>query len=338
VITFIIRRLFATVLLLMLVSLITFLIFFEVPRLAGQTTYDLALQYTGRSPTHSAVIAVEHQLGLNLPMYVQFGRFIRGVVAGAHYNFGPSKAWCPPPCLGYSFRSQLPVWPQLVSDIPVTLSLALGAAVLWLIGGVTIGVVSALRRGQPVDRISMLVALAGVSLPVFFTGQIVQTMFVYGHPFSVFPPIHYVSILHSPLQWAENLFLPWVVLAFLYAALYARLTRAGMLETMSEDYIRTARAKGLPARTVIFKHGLRAALTPILTIFGMDLGVLLGGAIITENVFGLYGIGQFTVLAINSQDLPEIMGVVLVATFFVVIGNLIVDILYAVVDPRVRLA
>jgi peptide/nickel transport system permease protein len=338
VITFIIRRLFATVLLLILVSLITFLIFFEVPRLAGQTTYDLALQYTGRSPTHSAVIAVEHQLGLNLPLYVQFGRFIRGIVVGAHYNFGPNKAWCPPPCLGYSFRSQLPVWPQLVSDIQVTLSLALGAAVLWLIGGVTIGIVSALRRGQPVDRISMLVALAGVSLPVFFTGQIVQSMFVYGHPFSVFPPIHYVSILQNPLQWAENLFLPWVVLAFLYAALYARLTRAGMLETMSEDYIRTARAKGLPARTVVFKHGLRAALTPILTIFGMDLGLLLGGAIITENVFGLYGIGQFTVLAINSQDLPEIMGVVLIATFFVVVGNLIVDILYAVVDPRVRLA
>lgn len=337
-ITFIIRRLFATVLLLMLISFLTFLIFFEVPRLAGQTTYDLALQYTGRSPTHSAVIAVEHQLGLNLPLQVQFGRFIRGIVVGAHYNSGPNRAWCPPPCLGYSFRSQLPVWPQIVSDIPVTLSLAIGAAALWLISGVAVGVVSALRRGQPVDRISMLIALAGVSLPVFFTGQIVQSIFVYDHPFHIFPSIHYVSILQSPLQWAENLLLPWVVLAFLYAALYARLTRAGMLETMGEDYIRTARAKGLPGRTVIFKHGLRAALTPILTIFGMDLGLLLGGAIITENVFGLYGIGQFTVAAIDNQDLPEIMGVVLVATFFVVIGNLVVDILYAVVDPRVRLA
>jgi len=337
-ITFIIRRLFATVLLLMLVSLLTFLIFFEVPRLAGQTTYSLALEYTGRSPTHSAVIAVEHQLGLDQPLLVQFGRFLRGIVVGAHYNYGPNKAWCPPPCLGYSFRNQLPVWPQLVSDITVTLSLAIGAAALWLLGGVTIGVISALRRGQPVDRISMLIALAGVSLPVFFTGQIAQSLFVYGHPFSVFPPIHYVSPLQNPFQWAENLFLPWVVLAFLYAALYARLTRAGMLETMGEDYIRTARAKGLPARTVILKHGLRATLTPILTIFGIDLGLLLGGAIITENVFGLYGIGQFTVLAIDNQDLPEIMGVVLVATFFVVIGNLIVDILYAVVDPRVRRA
>jgi peptide/nickel transport system permease protein len=330
------RRLFATVLLLILVSFLTFLIFFEVPRLAGQTTYDLAAEYAGRSPTHSAVIAVEHQLGLDQPLLVQFGRFLRGIVVGSHYNYGPNRAWCPPPCLGYSFRNQLPVWPQLISDIPVTLSLAMGAAALWLIGGVAIGVISALRRGQPVDRVSMLIALAGVSLPVFFTGQIAQSVFVYGHPFAVFPPIHYVSILQNPLQWAENLFLPWVVLAFLYAALYARLTRAGMLETMGEDYIRTARAKGLPARTVILKHGLRAALTPILTIFGIDLGLLLGGAIITENVFGLFGIGQFTVLAINNQDLPEIMGVVLIATFFIVIGNLTVDILYAVVDPRVR--
>src|SRR5262249_48766471 len=156
--------------------------------------------------------------------------------------------------------------------------------------------------------------------------------------FSILPPVRYVSFLTNPFQWAENMFLPWVVLAFLSAALYARLTRAGMLETMNEDYIRTARAKGLSARMVIFKHGLRAAFTPILTIFGLDLGLLLGGAIITENVFGLYGIGQFTVQAIDNQDLPEIMGVVLVATFFIVIGNLIVDVLYAVVDPRVRSA
>jgi peptide/nickel transport system permease protein len=338
VITFIIRRLIATVLLLVLVSLMTFLIFFEVPRLAGQTTYDLALQYTGRSPTRQAVIAVEHQLGLNQPLMVQYGRFLRGIVLGAHYNSGPNKAWCPPPCLGYSFRNQLPVWGQLVSDIPVTLSLAVGAAVLWLLGGVAIGVVSALRRGQPVDRFFMLIALAGVSLPVFFTGQIVQSVFIYRHPFAIFPPVQYVSPFSNPLSWARYMFLPWVVLAFLYAALYARLTRAGMLETMSEDYIRTARAKGLKERAVVVKHGLRAALTPILTIFGMDLGLLLGGAIIVEYTFGLYGIGEFTVMAINNQDLPEIMGVTLVATFFVVIANLAVDILYAVIDPRVRVS
>ena len=323
---------------LVLVSFVTFMIFFFVPKLAGQTTYDLAAQYVGRSPTPSAVIAVEHQLGLDQPIMVQFWRFLRGIVAGAHYNYGPNQAWCPPPCLGYSFRNQLPVWPQMVSDIPVTVSLAAGAAVLWLLGGIAVGVVSALRRGRPIDRTAMLVALIGVSLPVFFTGQIVQSMFVYGHPFTFFGSIHYVGITQNPLQWAENLLLPWIVLAFLYAALYARLTRAGMLETMNEDYIRTARAKGLPERTVIIKHGLRAALTPILTIFGLDLGLLLGGAVITEYTFGLYGVGEFTVLAINNQDLPEILGVTMLAAFFIIIANVIVDILYAVVDPRVRLA
>lgn len=338
-ITFIIRRLAATVLLLILVSMITFSIFFLVPRIAGQTTYALALQYTGRTPNHATVIQVEHQLGLDLPLWKQYWHFVSGIVVGAHFNSGPVKAWCPPPCLGYSFRNQLPVWPQMVSDIPVTLSLALGAAVFWLLGGVTIGVISALRRGSPIDRVSMVIALAGVSLPVFFTGQIAQAMFAYGKPFSWFRTwIAYVPITQNPFAWARSLLLPWIVLAFLYAALYARLTRAGMLETMNEDYIRTARAKGLAERTVIFKHGLRAALTPIITIFGMDLGLLLGGAILTEYTFNLYGLGLFTIEAIHNQDLPEIMGVTMVACFFVVIANVVVDLLYAVIDPRVKVS
>jgi len=181
----------------------------------------------------------------------------------------------------------------------------------------------------------MGVALAGVSLPIFFTGLISLALFSYKWP--IFPNVQYVSITSSPLEWAMNLVLPWVTLAFLYAALYARLTRAGMLETMNDDYIRTARAKGLPERVVIVKHGLRAALTPILTIFGMDLGLLLGGAVLTETTFGLHGLGLFTINAINNQDFPEVMGVVMLASFFIVIANLVVDVLYAVVDPRVRL-
>jgi len=216
----------------------------------------------------------------------------------------------------------------------VTASLAIGAAILWLIGGVTIGVISALKRGTIFDRFSMGVALAGVSLPIFFTGLISLELFSYKWP--IFPNVTFVPITQNPLLWARNLVLPWVTLAFLYAALYARLTRAGMLETMSEDYIRTARAKGLNERTVIVRHGLRAALTPIITIFGMDLGALLGGAVITEHTFSLNGLGQFTILAINNQDLPEILGVTMLAAFFIVIANLVVDILYAVVDPRVR--
>jgi peptide/nickel transport system permease protein len=331
---FIIRRLILTVFLLLLVSAITFAIFFLVPRLAGQTAYQLAAQYVGRNPTPDAIRAVEIKLGLNDPLYLQYGRFIKGIVVGVHYNNGPDVSYCPFPCFGYSFRNQQPVWPQLISDAPVTLSLAIGAAILWLIGGVSIGVLSALRRGSFFDRLSMGIALAGVSLPVFFTGLISLELFSY--KWALFPNVHYVAITSNPLLWARNLVLPWVTLAFLYAALYARLTRAGMLETMGEDYIRTARAKGLPERRVVVKHGLRAALTPIVTIFGLDLGLLLGGAILTETTFSMPGLGQFTILAIQNQDLPEIEGVVLIAALFIVVANMVVDILYAVVDPRVR--
>jgi peptide/nickel transport system permease protein len=334
VVTFIIRRLLAAVLVLVIVSAITFAIFFLLPRLAGQSTYQLAAQYVGRNPIPSQVLAIEHKLGLNQPVQVQFGRFLKGIVAGETYSNGPSKTYCPAPCLGYSWRDQQPVWPLLVSYIPVTLSLAIGAAVLWLISGVATGVLSALRRGSFFDRAAMSTALLGVSLPIFFTSQILLLLFSY--QWQIFPNIQYVSPFSNPLEWAKNLVLPWIALAFLYAALYARITRAGMLETMQEDYIRTARAKGLPERTVIVKHGLRAALTPVVTIFGLDLGLLLGGALVTEVTFSLHGLGYFTILAINNADLPEIMGVVLLAAFFIVIANLIVDILYAVIDPRVR--
>ncbi len=333
-ITFIVRRLLTAVFLLILVSMITFGIFYLIPRLAGQNSYELAAQYVGRNPTASAIHQVEAKLGLNQPLPVQYGRFLRGIVLGAHYNAGPSQTYCPPPCFGYSFRSQQPVWPQMVSALPVTVSLAIGAAVLWLAGGVAAGVVSALKRGSIFDRLSMAIALAGVSLPIFFTGLIALELFSY--KWALFPNVQYVSFTANPLLWARNLVLPWIVLAFLYAALYARLTRAGMLETMSEDYIRTARAKGLPERTVIVKHGLRAALTPITTIFGMDLGLLIGGAIITEVTFSLHGLGMFTYQAIQNQDFPEIMGVVMLASFFIVLANLVVDVLYAVIDPRVR--
>jgi peptide/nickel transport system permease protein len=334
VIAFIIRRLFTTIFLLLVVSLITFAIFFLIPRLAGQNAYELATQYVGRNPTRAAILQIEQKLGLNAPLYLQYGRFVKAIVVGTHYNSGTNVTYCPPPCFGYSFRSQQPVWPQMTSALPVTLSLAIGASVLWLVGGVTIGVISALRRGTFFDRFSMAVALAGVSLPIFFTGLIALELFSYKWP--LFPNVQYVPFTTNPALWARNLVLPWVTLAFLYAALYARLTRSTMLETMSEDYIRTARAKGLRERDVVVKHGLRSALTPITTIFGIDLGLLIGGAIITEVTFSLHGLGLFTYQAIQNQDFPEIMGVVLLSSFFIVIANLVVDILYAVIDPRVR--
>lgn len=334
-ILFIVRRLIVTVLLLLLVSVITFAIFFLVPRLAGQTAYQLAAQYVGRNPVPSEIQQMEAKLGLNAPLYLQYGRYIKGIVLGVHYSSGGSVSYCPFPCFGYSFRNQEPVWPQMISDAPVTISLAIGAGVIWLVGGVATGVLSALRKGSVFDRFSMGMALAGVSLPVFFTGLILLDLFSYR--WSVFPNVHYVGITTNPLQWARNLVLPWLTLALVYAALYARITRAGMLETMGEDYIRTARAKGLPEHRVILKHGLRATLTPIVTIFGMDLGLLLGGAILVETVFSMPGLGEFTILAIQNQDLPEIMGVVMLASLFIVLANMAVDILYTFIDPRVQI-
>src|SRR5690242_8645640 len=217
-ISFIIRRLISMIFLLVVVSMITFAIFFLIPRLAGQNAAELAAQYVGRNPTHAAIVQMEDKLGLNEPLQVQYWRFLSGIVAGAHYDAGPSQTYCAPPCFGYSFRTQQPVWPQLVSALPVTVSLAIGAAVLWLIGGVSIGVLSALRRGSLFDRLSMGVALAGVSLPIFFTGLISLELFSYNWP--IFPNVEYVAITANPLLWARNLVLPWVTLAFLYAALY----------------------------------------------------------------------------------------------------------------------
>lgn len=333
-VAFVVRRLIAAVILLGIVSLVTFGIFFLVPRLGGQTTDQIAVQYVGRDPSPEAIKAVEAKLGLGDPILVQYGRFVKGIVAGADYRFGPDVEHCPAPCFGYSFKNHEPVWPLMLDRLPVTISLAIGASIIWLVTGVAVGVLSALRRGSIFDRLAMGIALAGVSLPIFFTGLLSLALFSYQWP--IFPNVHYVPITENPLEWARNMVLPWVTLAFLYAALYARLTRAGMLETMGEDYIRTARAKGLPEHRVVVRHGLRAALTPIVTIFGLDLGLLLGGAVLTESVYSLPGIGKFAVDAIQNNDLPIILGVTMLGAFFIVIANLVVDILYAVIDPRVR--
>ncbi|MFJ9773461.1 ABC transporter permease [Kitasatospora sp. NPDC101157] len=333
---YIVRRILAAAVLLLVVSAVTFAIFFLLPRIAGETTDQLAAQYIGKNPSPEAIAAVKKNLGFDQPLYTQYWNFLKALVSGAEYKFGPEPATCHVPCFGYSFKNHLEVWPEMTSRIPVTISLAIGAAVLWLISGITTGVISALKPRSIFDRLSMGVALAGVSLPVFFTGALLLTVFSYEWP--ILDNLHYVNFTDDPLMWARNLILPWISLAFLYSALYARLTRAGMLETMSEDYIRTARAKGLVERKVVVKHGLRSALTPIVTIFGMDLGLLLGGALITEQVFSLNGVGQFAVQAITDNDLPKVLGVTLLAAFFIVACNLVVDLLYALVDPRVRLS
>jgi peptide/nickel transport system permease protein len=333
VLAYLIRRLFNAVLTLLVVTAVTFGIFFLVPKATGS---DPALLYIGKTSDAASVEGIRIKMGLNDPIVVQYGKFLKGLVVGRDYANGPDVNHCPAPCLGYSFKTDQEVTPLLLGDLPVTLSLALGAAVLWLIMGISTGVISALRRGTVLDRAVMGGALAGVSLPIYFTGLLASAIFVYW--LGWLPQGQYVPFTENPGEWFIQLLLPWITLAFLFAATYARLTRANMLETLGEDYVRTARAKGLRERTVIGKHALRSGLTPIVTIFGLDLGALLGGAVLTETVFNLRGLGYQALTAIRGNDLPIILGVTLIAAFFIVFANLVVDLVYGFIDPRVRLA
>jgi peptide/nickel transport system permease protein len=332
VLAYLIRRLINSVITLLVVTLVTFGIFFAVPTITGT---DPALLYVGKTADAASVQGIRVKMGLNDPVIVQYGKFLKGLVAGRDYANGPDVQHCPAPCLGYSFKTDQEVTPLLLGDLPVTASLALGAAILWVLMGVAAGVISALRRGSVWDRAVMTGALAGVSLPIYFTGLLALAIFVYW--LGWLPSAGYTPFLESPVDWFVGLILPWITLSFLFAATYARLTRANMLETLGEDYIRTARAKGLRERAVIGKHALRSGLTPLVTIFGLDLGALLGGAILTEAVFNLRGLGYQALTAIRGNDLPIILGVTLIAAFFIVLANLLVDLVYGVIDPRVRL-
>lgn len=333
-IRYIIRRLLGAVVVIFVVSLVTFLIFQLAPALAHTSP---VYYYVGKipfAPGSEQLRLLEHRFGFDQSIPAQYWNFIHGILFGRTVTDGTSAPiHCGAPCLGYSFRLNTSVDSLIGQAAPVSLSLAIGAATLWLIGGVTIGTLSGLRPGSIVDRVGMTLALVAVSLPIFFTGPILLLVFEY--KLKWLPNVNYKGITDDPFQWLKSMVLPWIALAFLFAALYARLTRANVLETMGEDYIRTARSKGLPRRTVVLKHGLRAALTPIITIFGIDVGTLIGTTVITETVFNLRGLGYLSVQAIRQQDLPVILGVTIVASLALVLANLIVDILYAVVDPRV---
>ncbi len=335
-IRFLVRRTVGAAVVLVVISIITFWLFYALPKMLNANPAAL---YAGRSPSPATIAAVSQKLGLDKPFWTQYWDFLKGIFVGRTYGTGVAANVCHRPCLGFSFINNEPVWSEIISDLPVDISLALGASIIWLISGVATGVVSALRKASIFDRSAMTVALAGVSLPIYFTGLLSLAIFSYGPSWlRILPNVHFVGITENPLSWARNLILPWVCLAFTYAALYARLTRGTMLETMSEDYIRTARAKGLSEHGVIVRHGLRAAITPIVTIFGLDLGLLLGGSVLVEQVFGFVGIGKLAIISIGSRDLPVVLGVTLFAAFFVVVANIIVDVVYAYIDPRVAVA
>jgi peptide/nickel transport system permease protein len=318
---YLIRRTLFLILVLFIVSVITFIVFVKLP------AQDPAIRAAGRSPTPELIATIRAKFGLDRPLYVQFGRFARGLVPWPGVFLDEN--------VYFSYTNHVAVKEEIYSRVPVTATLALGAAVVWLAIGLPIGIVSAIKPRSIFDRAGMIFALIGVSAPVFWLGLLGLYIFWYKLqwlPGSGIPPEE--NMIQAVM--AGRFILPWFVLALSFAAFYSRMVRGNLIETMSEDYIRTARAKGISENRVIFKHGLRAALTPVVTMLGLDIGILLGGAVITETVFNLPGLGQYAVRSLLNSDFPAIMGVTIFAALFICVANLFVDVAYAFLDPRVR--
>ncbi|MBM7077041.1 ABC transporter permease [Micromonospora humida] len=324
---FLVKRLFSAALTLFAVSVLSFLMFFALPR-------DPVTGMCPKNCNPERLERVRQELGLRDPLISQYAGYMKGIVTGR--DLGSAQGGrCDAPCLGWSYVSNEAVSDTIARVLPVTLSIVVPAAVLWLLLGVGLGMVSALRRGTWLDRAAIGFSLAGASLQLYFVGAVLLLVFVY--TLHWLPVPSYTPLSDDPLRWAGGLVLAWLALAFLFSAIYARLSRAQMLETLSEDFVRTARAKGLARRTVYGRHALRAAITPVVTIAGLDVGGALGGTVITETTFGLGGMGRTAVDAVRAGDLPTIMATVLIAAVFVVLANVLVDLLYAAIDPRVRL-
>jgi len=316
---FLIRRTAQAILVLVASSIVVFLLFF-----VGPGPNQVARTFAGRLGTASRIAQIKHELHLDQPLYLQYAHWAGNLL---HGNFG------------YDYYKGEPVRSVIAQAAPATISLVLGAAVIWISYGVFSGVISAVRSRSLMDRTFTTAALFFYSMPTFVLGFGLIWIFAYKlSPITTFFPFHgYVPFTTNPGQWFQYLILPWLTLALVTSATYTRLTRGSMLDTLGEDYIRTARSKGMSENRVITKHALRASLTPVVTLAGLDIGTALGGAVITETLFGIPGLGWTVIQAINQQDLPIIMGIVILAAAFVVVANLIVDILYAVLDPRVRL-
>ncbi|EWM67636.1 oligopeptide ABC transporter permease [Micromonospora sp. M42] len=324
---FLLKRLLLAVSVLLAVSIVSFLMFFALPR-------DPVTGMCPKNCNAERLERVRTELGLNDPKPTQYVNYMKGIFVGR--DLGSAQGGkCEAPCLGYSYVNSEAVTDTFARVLPVTLNIVLPAAVLWLALGVGLGMISALRRGSLLDRISIGLTLTFASLQLYFVGAVLLLVFVYS--LKILPTPRYVPFLENPIEWARGLVLAWVTLALLFSAIYARLSRAQMLETLSEDFVRTARAKGVAKRNVYGRHALRAAITPIVTIAGLDVGAALGGTVITETTFGIQGLGRTAVEAVRQGDLPTIMATVLVSALFVVVANIVVDLLYAFIDPRVRL-
>jgi len=323
----ILRRVLAAVGVLLLISLFTFLIFFWL-------SPDPAVQICGKTCTPERIDQIRTQLGLNLPFWEQYWQFLSGIFTGRTYGEGAAAIDCAAPCLGFSFQTNESVTDMIVARMPVSVTLAIGAALLWLLAGIGGGLLSAVKQGTGWDRGVMMTALAGISLPNYFVALLLQYLLVVQLRWLPFPQS--VTFAEDPLLWFQSYLMPWLVLAFGYAAMYSRIVRTNVIDTLGQNFMRTARAKGLDGPIVLRRHALRPSLTPVVTLFGMDFAGLLGGALITETVFGLNGVGKLTADSIAKNDQPVIMGVTLLAAALVVVANMLVDVAYTYLDPRVR--
>ena len=311
---FIVRRLIQMVLVMFSVSVLTFLIFNVIPN------GDPAVRMAGRQPTETQIQAIREEWGFDEPLYVQYLTTMEKVFTGDLV----------------SYTTQLDVVDEIVQGIPRTMSLAIGAAILWMFFAVALGLYSAMKAGRFADRFLTVLALIGISMPVFWIGALMN--YYLGFKAGIFPNGGYVELADDPVDWAYHLVMPWVALSLLFIGIYSRVLRSHVLDTMSEDYVRTARAKGLSERRVLLKHVLRNSLIPIVTLWGLDFGLVVGGgAILTETVFDIQGVGQFAADSISQLDVPPVLAVTMFGAFFIVLLNTIVDILYAALDPRIRL-
>jgi peptide/nickel transport system permease protein len=321
-IRYIIRRLLWGVLLLLAVVVITFLLFYLLPNV------NPAELRAGRNSNPRVIAEIAHDLGTDRPITTQFWIYLKHLIF--HFDFG------------YSYYSGASVKSLMLDRLPATVSLTVGGVLVWLLAGIPVGIISAIKRRTVLDRAAMGTALVFVSAPVYWLGLLVLFLFaadIGRFPVSFFHGAgSYVGLTVNPWHWFESLLMPWFTVAATSAAIYARLLRGSLIDVMGEDYIRTARAKGLPERTVVMKHGVRSAMTPLVTVLGLDIAILMGGAVLTETVFDIPGIGRLNYDAITHGDFPIIQGTVLIAALFVIIANIVVDIAYAYLDPRVRYA
>jgi peptide/nickel transport system permease protein len=310
---FIIRRLLAMVLVLFAISVLTFLIFNVIP--GG----DPAIRLAGKQPQPEQLARIRAQYGFDKPIYVQYGKTMEQIFTGKIT----------------SYSTQINVVDEIKNDIPRTLSLAIGAAVMWMTFAIVLGLYTALRAGRIGDRVVTVIALVGISMPVFWIGALMN--YYLGFKAGLFPNGGYVELTKSPPDWLYHLLMPWTALSLVYIGIYSRILRSNLLDTINEDYVRTARAKGLGERQVLVGHVLRNSLIPIVTLWGLDFGAVLGGgAILTEKVFDLQGVGQYAFESVQQLDVPPVLTITMFGAFFIVLLNTVVDIVYAFLDPRIR--